>query len=57
MIRPTQKRLKQKWKKFLVKGYRVQTIYEQNQSLYSVMNMERWIIYGVLCLDTGGSGF
>ena len=28
----------------------VQTIYEQNQSLYAVMNMERWIIYGVLCL-------
>lgn len=31
-------------------GYLVQTRYQQNQSLYSVMNMERWIIYGVLCL-------
>ncbi|MFT3675873.1 MAG: FtsX-like permease family protein [Chitinophagaceae bacterium] len=31
-------------------GYLVQTRYEQNQSLYSVMNMERWIIYGVLSL-------
>lgn len=30
--------------------YKVQTRYQQNQSLYSVMNMERWIIYGVLCL-------
>ncbi|MEP7373545.1 MAG: FtsX-like permease family protein [Chitinophagaceae bacterium] len=30
--------------------YLVQTIYQQNQSLYAVMNMERWIIYGVLCL-------
>jgi lipoprotein-releasing system permease protein len=30
--------------------YIVQTIYQQNQSLYAVMNMERWIIYGVLCL-------
>lgn len=30
--------------------YLVQTIYQQNQSLYSVMNLERWIIYGVLCL-------
>ncbi len=31
-------------------GYLVQTRYQQNQSLYSVMNMERWIIYAVLCL-------
>jgi lipoprotein-releasing system permease protein len=31
-------------------GYRVLTRYQQNQSLYSVINMERWIIYGVLCL-------
>ena len=30
--------------------YLVQTRYEQNQNLYSVMNLERWIIYGVLCL-------
>ena len=36
--------------KIFDKGYRVQTIYEQNQSLYAVMNMERWIIYAVLCL-------
>lgn len=28
----------------------VQDKYEQNSSLYSVMKMERWIIYGVLCL-------
>lgn len=32
------------------KNYLVQTLYEQNQSLYAVMNMERWVIYGVLCL-------
>lgn len=32
------------------KGYQVQTRYQQNRSLYSVMNMERWIIYGVLSL-------
>jgi len=31
-------------------GYLVQTLYEQNQILYAVMNLERWIIYGVLCL-------
>ncbi len=31
-------------------GYKVQNKYEQNQSLYSIMNIERWVIYGVLCL-------
>ena len=31
-------------------GYLVQNKYEQNQSLYSVMNMERWVIYGILSL-------
>ncbi|MFN4313084.1 MAG: FtsX-like permease family protein [Chitinophagaceae bacterium] len=34
----------------LGKNYKVQTRYQQNQSLYSVMNIERWIIYGVLSL-------
>jgi lipoprotein-releasing system permease protein len=32
------------------KGYSVQNKYEQNKSLYSVMNLERWAIYGILCL-------
>jgi lipoprotein-releasing system permease protein len=31
-------------------GYKVETKYEQNQSLYSVMNLEKWFIYGVLTL-------
>ncbi|MBL7743664.1 MAG: ABC transporter permease [Chitinophagaceae bacterium] len=31
-------------------GYKIQNRYQQNQALYSVMNMERWIIYGVLSL-------
>src|SRR6185295_3841015 len=31
-------------------GYSVENRYQQNQSLYSVMNMERWIIYAVLSL-------
>lgn len=30
--------------------YTVRTRYEQNQGLYSVMNMEKWIIYGLLTL-------
>ncbi len=32
------------------KGYKVENKYQQNSSLYSVMNLERWAIYGVLCL-------
>lgn len=36
--------------KIFGEGYLVQTIYQQNQSLYAVMNLERWVIYGVLCL-------
>lgn len=32
------------------KGYTVETLYEQNKSLYSVMTLEKWAIYGVLTL-------
>jgi lipoprotein-releasing system permease protein len=31
-------------------GYLVQNKYQQNKSLYSVMNMERWVIYAIACL-------
>ena len=31
-------------------GYLVQDRYEQNRSLYSIMNVERWVIYGILSL-------
>ena len=34
----------------LGKGYLVQNRYEQNASLYSVMNIEKWFIYAVLSL-------
>jgi lipoprotein-releasing system permease protein len=34
----------------LGKNYRVQTRYEQNQGLYSVMGTEKWVIYIVLTL-------
>jgi lipoprotein-releasing system permease protein len=37
-------------KKILRAGYSVQTRYQQNQSLYSVMQAEKWVIYAVLCL-------
>ena len=31
-------------------GYIVQNRYEQNRNLYSIMNVERWAIYGILSL-------
>jgi lipoprotein-releasing system permease protein len=34
----------------LGKGYTIQTRYEQNQRLYSVMGTEKWVIYIVLTL-------
>ncbi len=42
--------IKDQVQKIFTAGYKVQNRYQQNQSLYSVMNMERWIIYGVLSL-------
>jgi len=36
--------------KMMGSAYKVQDRYQQNQSLYAVMNLERWAIYGVLCL-------
>jgi lipoprotein-releasing system permease protein len=36
--------------KIFADGYKVENRFQQNQSLYSVMNMERWVIYGVLSL-------
>lgn len=31
-------------------NFKVEDRYQQNQSLYSVMSMERWIFYAILCL-------
>lgn len=42
--------IKRKVKKIFGETYLVQNKYEQNRSLYSIMNVERWVIYGVLCL-------
>ena len=36
--------------KMLQKNYRVETRYEQNKSLYSIMQIEKWVIYAVLSL-------
>lgn len=42
--------VRDKVKKLFGENYLVQNKYEQNRSLYSIMNAERWVIYGVLCL-------
>ena len=44
------KGLQTQLRKIFGENYKIQTLYEQNQSLYAVMNLERWVIYGVLCL-------
>lgn len=44
--RQVQRRLQQ----LLGKGYTVQTRYEQNKSLYAIMQMEKWVIYAILSL-------
>jgi lipoprotein-releasing system permease protein len=42
--------VKRDLEKIFDKKYQLLNKYQQNKSLYSVMNMERWVIYGVLCL-------
>jgi len=42
--------VKRNLKKILGDNYRVLDKYEQNKGLYSVMNLERWAIYGVFSL-------
>ncbi len=42
--------IKMELKKIFNAEYLVQTRYEQNQSLYSVMRAEKWVIYAILSL-------
>ena len=41
---------KESLQEVLGNGYIVQTRYEQNKSLYSIMQMEKWVIYAILSL-------
>jgi len=41
---------KRELKKIFGDNYVVETRYEQNKSLYSVMNLEKWAIYGILTM-------
>lgn len=42
--------IKDRLQKLLGSNYKVETRYQQNQSLYSVMQVEKWVIYGILSL-------
>ena len=42
--------VREKLQQVLGNGYLVQTRYEQNQSLFRIMQMEKWVIYGILSL-------
>lgn len=42
--------VKDRLETLLGQGYQVQTRYQQNQSLYTVMQIEKWVIYGILSL-------
>ncbi len=42
--------VKKELQKIFDTGYLIQNKFEQNRSLYSVMNLERWVIYAILCL-------
>jgi lipoprotein-releasing system permease protein len=44
------KDIQKEMQQLLGDAYLVETKYEQNQSLYSVMNLEKWAIYGILTL-------
>ena len=43
-------KVKSQLQKIFGSGYKVQDRYQQNQSLYSVMNLERWAIYAIASL-------
>ncbi|MBS1731425.1 MAG: ABC transporter permease [Bacteroidetes bacterium] len=49
--------VQKKLQELLGNAFKVQTRYEQNQSLFSVMQMEKWVIYGILSLILGVAAF
>ncbi|HVG41519.1 MAG TPA: FtsX-like permease family protein, partial [Chitinophagaceae bacterium] len=43
-------RIKESLQKLIGTAVKVETRYQQNQSLYTVMQVEKWVIYGILSL-------
>jgi len=46
----TTEKVKQNLQRLMGSTVKVETRYEQNQSLYTVMQVEKWVIYGILSL-------
>lgn len=53
----SQKLVKQKLKAIVGNSIQLQTRFEQNQSLFTVMQLEKWVIYGILSLILIVAGF
>ena len=49
-ISDDEKGVKKKLQNILGPNYKILTRYEQNQSFYAVMQIEKWVIYGILSL-------
>jgi lipoprotein-releasing system permease protein len=49
-INGSPEKIKTKLQAALGKNFVVETRYEQNKNLYAVMQMEKWVIYGILSL-------
>jgi lipoprotein-releasing system permease protein len=49
-INGSPEKIKLKLQQALGKNFLVETRYEQNKNLYAVMQMEKWVIYGILSL-------
>lgn len=43
-------KVKKNLEKILGPGYKVETRFEQNHALFSIMQIEKWVIYGILTL-------
>jgi lipoprotein-releasing system permease protein len=51
------KKIKKQLAQFFQKDYQVYDRYEQNRSLYSVMTVEKWVIYAILSLILAVAAF
>lgn len=51
-VQPTadEEAVKEDLQKILGEAYTIETRYEQNRSLYAIMQMEKWVIYAILSL-------
>ncbi|MBW0177528.1 ABC transporter permease [Sediminibacterium sp.] len=49
-VKEDENKIRQQLQEMLGNNYLVQTRYEQNKSLYAVMQLEKWVIYAILSL-------